>query len=82
MSGKLLIVLLAVLAGVWLWRRGRRLARQAAAVRPPPRVQTMLRCHVCGTHVPESEAAHGAHGAYCSAAHRAQAGDTGHAGRA
>lgn len=79
MSGKLLIVLLAVLAGVWLWRRGRRLARQAAVMRPPPPVQTMLRCAVCGTHVPEGEAARGARGAYCSAAHRAQAGDTGRA---
>ena len=74
---KLLLVLLAVLAGVWLWRSGRR--------NPPPQqrrgkpsgsaVQDMVRCETCGVHLPRADAVEGRRGCYCSAAHRAQAED-------
>ena len=72
---KILIVLLAVLAGVWLWKRGKRLEQSK---RPPRRsqrreVQPMLSCAVCGVHVPQTDAVVGQRGSYCSAAHRRQA---------
>ena len=66
---KLLVVLLVVLAGVWLWRRGQR--------RPPPTsgaahrpALPMVSCQRCGVHVPGNEVVSGRAGAYCSAAHR------------
>ncbi|MGB3069863.1 MAG: PP0621 family protein [Ottowia sp.] len=73
---KLLILLLAVLGGVWLWKRGRRLEQSRQA--PPRRkgrqeVQPMLSCPVCGVHVPQTDAVKGQRGSYCSAAHRRQA---------
>jgi uncharacterized protein len=69
---KLLILLLAVLAGVWLWRRGR---QPTPLRRPPPQdgqapALPMVRCGRCGTHVPGHEAVAGRRGSYCSAAHR------------
>ncbi len=75
---KALIILLAVLAGVWLWRNGRQKALDA---RKPPKerakpdggVQEMVSCPVCGVHLPRSDAVAGTQGLYCSAAHRQQA---------
>ncbi len=68
---KLLIVLLAVLAGVWLWQRGRRLkhsSRQAGDARTG--TLPMIRCTRCGIHVPGDEAVTGQRGSYCSIGHR------------
>ena len=67
---KLLVVLLAVLAGVWLWQRGRQ--RQVPPpTRPGPApALPMVRCARCGTHVPDNEAITGRRGTYCSIAHR------------
>ena len=76
---KALIILLAVLAAVWLWRNDRRkelAARQQAAKSPPPAPaipQEMVRCPVCGVHLPHGDALAGRQGEYCSAAHRQQA---------
>ena len=71
---KLLILLLAILAGVWLWKRGRRLERgRQETTRPNPRTLPMVRCARCGTHVPGNEVVTGAQGSYCSAAHRREA---------
>ncbi|MDO5626365.1 MAG: PP0621 family protein [Pseudomonadota bacterium] len=71
MSLKLLIVLLAVLAGVWLFKRGRRLPDAPRPPRPASRpALPMVRCARCGTHVPGNEALPGRSGSYCSAAHR------------
>ncbi|MET4579188.1 PP0621 family protein [Ottowia thiooxydans] len=74
---KILILLLAVLAGVWLWKRGRRLSQQQDPQRPPKTqkavtVQPMLSCPVCGVHFPKSDAVAGPRGSYCSIAHRDQ----------
>ncbi|MDO5290718.1 MAG: PP0621 family protein [Pseudomonadota bacterium] len=69
MSGKLLVLLLAVLAGVWLWRRGQR-ARQARRTGRRMGALPMTRCAHCGMHVPVNEAVPGQRGSYCSAAHR------------
>ena len=74
-----LLVLLAVVAGLWWLRRLAqvgRLARQLRQMReapPRPAPQPMLRCRVCGTQTPASEALQDARGAYCCAAHQAQA---------
>ena len=65
---KLLIVLLTVLAGVWLWKRGRQ--RQVPPPAQPAPTLPMVRCTRCGTHVPGDEAIAGRHGTYCSTAHR------------
>lgn len=73
---KLLILLLAVLGGVWLWKRGRRLEQSQKAPpsrRPRLEVQPMLSCPVCGVHVPKTDAVVGQRGSYCSPAHRRQA---------
>ena len=69
---KLLIVLLAVAAGVWLWQRGRaRALRDAAAPRrDPANALPMVRCARCGTHVPGDEAVAGQRGSYCTSEHR------------
>lgn len=69
---KWFVVLLAVLAGVWWWRRGQGLA-QAVMKKPAAAPQAMRACRHCGVHVPEAEAVTGRLGAYCSAAHRQQA---------
>ena len=72
---KALVVLLVVLFGVWLWRRGRRL--DAPPAPPPPRsdgaVQPMVACARCGVHVPQSSAVAGRAGVYCGEAHRREA---------
>ncbi|MFC0594339.1 PP0621 family protein [Ottowia pentelensis] len=69
------MVLLVVLFGVWLWRRGRRL--DAPPAPPPPRsdgaVQPMVACARCGVHVPQSSAVSGRAGLYCCEAHRREA---------
>jgi uncharacterized protein len=76
---KALIILLAVLAAVWLWRNGRRkelAARKkpAESAPPPPAIpEDMVRCPVCGVHLPHGDALVGRQGEYCSAAHRQQA---------
>ena len=68
---KLLIVLLVVLAGVWLWRRGRRLSAPRANRAAGAQALPMVRCQRCGVHVPGNEVVSGHAGApYCSAAHR------------
>jgi uncharacterized protein len=70
---KLLVVLLVVLFGVWLWR-----SRRLADKRPPPpaRPAAMVTCDVCGVHLPQADAltsTTGVTGVYCSPAHRQQA---------
>jgi uncharacterized protein len=76
---KALIVLLAVLAGVWLWRNGRQknlAARKHPVERATPpqeNAEAMVRCAVCGVHLPRTDAAAGKHAIYCSGAHRQKA---------
>lgn len=72
---KLLVVLLALLFGVWLWRRGHRIRH--AERQAPPRQQLstepMVACAQCGLHVPRSASVPGHRGNYCCTAHRRQA---------
>lgn len=71
---KLLIVLLAVLLGVWLWR-----SRRPPPPAKPPKsrqaapLQEMVACQVCGLLLPQDDATTSARGVYCSSAHRQQA---------
>lgn len=68
---KWLIVLLAVLAGVWLWKRSRQLRPPTPSARGGnPRALPMVRCARCGLHLPGPDAVTGQHGSYCSEAHR------------
>lgn len=64
---KYLLILMAVLAGVW-WIRQQR--KPDPAPKKPSGPQVMLPCAHCGTHVPEADAIQGNQGVYCSAAHR------------
>lgn len=70
---KFLLFLLIVLLATWLWRSGRRdtggSGRPAAPPSPPP-PQEMVRCTLCGTHLPHSEAVVGRTGIYCCTEHR------------
>lgn len=74
---KLLVFLLAVVAGIWLWRsgRGQRLSeRTPPTQRPtPPETQAMVACQVCQLHLPRQDAVAGERGLYCCTAHRQQA---------
>ena len=69
---KFLLFLVVVLIGLWFWKQ-----RQKKPARPPtPQAGSqviMLRCGVCGVHVPDTDATAGQRGAYCSAEHRRQA---------
>ena len=67
---KALIVLIAILAGVWLWRSSR---KPPAASEKPGGVKGMTACPVCGVHLPKVEAVKGKQALYCSADHRHQA---------
>ena len=49
---KYLLILLAVLAGVWLWRKQRVQQEQPPQRRAPPQLQDMVRCQVCDLHLP------------------------------
>ena len=76
---KALILLLAILAGVWLWRSGRQRRTDAQAnARPSPapdprKPAPMVACAVCGVHMPAADAVTGHRGAYCCTAHHRQA---------
>lgn len=73
---KYLLVLLVVLVAYMIWRANRQGESRAAPPPPsaPPAVpppQAMLRCALCGVHLPAADALPGAGGKmYCSAAHR------------
>lgn len=70
MSLKLLVLVLAVLFGLWLFQRGRRVKAPKQEAKAQGKALPMVRCAHCGVHVPGHEATTGARGSYCSAAHR------------
>ena len=69
---KLLVVLLVLLFGVWLWR-SRRIADKPAAPPRPKELPSMVTCQVCGLHLPQSEAVQTPRGVYCGLPHQQQA---------
>jgi uncharacterized protein len=87
---KIFIFLLAVLFGVWLWRRNRLNAfkekQQDKSHNAAPQgnasskvdlqePSAMHACDHCGVHLPESDMVKGRAGRYCSESHRQAAGD-------
>ena len=72
---KLLLLVVVVLAGVWLWRLSRPAKPSTPVDKPPPSPEPldMVRCLHCGMHMPPAEAVQGKNGAYCSADHRQHA---------
>jgi uncharacterized protein len=69
---KYVILLLAVLAGIWWIRKQRPQNTGTQTSRPPSGPQTMVTCAQCGVHLPDCDAVHGLQGVYCSVAHRQQ----------
>lgn len=80
---KYALVLLAILAGVWLWRSGRgnqaQAAKRAKSTKSarPPALQDMVSCAVCALHLPQTDALPSRSRVktntavwYCSAEHR------------
>ena len=70
---KYLLILLAVLFGVWLWRSGRETTgatKSGGRQAPRPTPQDMVACHHCGLHLPASDAVQGHNGWYCGHPHR------------
>jgi len=73
---KFLLFLAVALLAVWLLRSGRRDARSSERPEhppPPPGPQEMVRCDLCGVHLPRSDAVVGRIGLYCSTEHRQSA---------
>ncbi len=69
---RVLLVLAAVVALLWLVRGGlRRVARRDPAQPPSPPQEAMVACSQCGLHLPRSEALPGRDRLFCSEAHRA-----------
>jgi uncharacterized protein len=72
---KAILLLLAVLAGVWLWRNrqvGNTELKPPQPNNPPPALD-MVPCSYCAVHIPGAEAVQGAKGSYCSLDHLNQA---------
>ena len=72
---KWMVLLLAILAGVWLIKRHHR--RQAQPPRPTParrpkvtHATPMVACAHCGMHIPSDEAIAGHAGVYCGLPHK------------
>ena len=70
---KYLLILLAVLAGVWLWRKQRVQQTPTRQRRTPPQLQDMVRCQVCDLHLPARDAVHTSAGIFCSEEHARRA---------
>ena len=68
---KLLLLLFAVFALLWLLRRTMRSKLPPRAEPPPMNLpQEMVACAVCGLHLPRAEALPGRGGVFCGEAHR------------
>ncbi len=73
---KLVLVLLAVLVGIWLFKSSRRnhsnLPRTGPVepLNPTVKALDMVRCRQCDLHLPRTDAFEGKQGLYCSQEHR------------
>jgi uncharacterized protein len=76
---KYLLVLVLVLAVIWFVRNNRRTGQDKPAPPKqdsPAQPQDMVRCPICGLHLPRADALPGPGGQlYCCAEHRLLAGD-------
>jgi uncharacterized protein len=72
---RLLLILLVVLFGFWLWRSNRE-ARAALKPQKPTSAQPpldMVGCTLCSVHVAAVDAVQGRKGPYCCVEHRQRA---------
>lgn len=75
---KFLVLIAVLLVAFWFWRAARESARgepprgPAAPKAEPPRLE-MVRCAICGLHLPESDAVRAQAVYYCSVEHLNQA---------
>lgn len=67
-----LLIVLAVVVGVWRSRRPPASGPEKSAPRAPVLPQDMVACSHCGVHVPRAEALMLGQHAYCCAEHRRQ----------
>lgn len=72
---KVLLVLVAILIGVWLFRSNRKAPSKPkrTAAQPNTAQLEMVRCLHCDVHLPKSDAVAGRQGTYCSLEHRKRA---------
>ena len=70
---KFLLIVCAVMAGVWWLKQPRQNQSTGTARQTPAIPQAMVACAVCGLHVPQAEATAGRQGWYCGAEHRRRA---------
>lgn len=73
--GRILFWLLLALAAYigYRWLRVKQQPREVRGAGGPDRVETMVRCDVCGLNLPQSEAIGAADRWYCSEEHRSRA---------
>jgi hypothetical protein len=70
---KLMLIIAAVLAGIFLWRSSRRMTDASTDKKKAVSALDMVRCDHCSVYVPAIESVPGAKGVYCSAVHRQRA---------
>lgn len=76
---KVVLVLLAVIVGIWLFKAGRRAPSGTGSGRPgkpkpaDPLALEMVQCQYCNVHLPRPDAFEGKKGPYCSLNHKQQA---------
>lgn len=75
---KVVMILIAVLVGVWLFRSSRRTPERPSTsgwspLKPEVAQLEMVRCLHCDLHLPRSDAVAGRSGIYCSLEHRQRA---------
>ncbi|NBX53757.1 MAG: hypothetical protein EBQ82_00985 [Betaproteobacteria bacterium] len=71
---RFLLVMLLILLGAWWWRQKKREKHTVRSTTPTTQATPMVHCHVCGVHLPQTEAI-AANGIYfCSADHQHRAG--------
>lgn len=75
---KFLLVFAVLAVAYWVWRSNRRPPPPSSgetrrpAAKAPPQLE-MVRCAVCGLHLPKEDAVNTAQASYCGAEHRRQA---------
>ena len=76
---KFVLVLLAVIVGIWLFKSSRRASSDSDSARtrkpkqPDPLALEMVQCRYCDVHLPRPDAIEGKKGVYCSVNHQQQA---------
>lgn len=74
---KLVLLAIAVAAGLWLLRRMRRRSADDAGTPTPRDAESMVRCARCGVHLPRGESVISTGRFFCSEQHEREFGDRG-----